>query len=248
MNILICEDEAPARKQLARFIQLVYPEAHIVAMVDTGKEARRYIQEKELDLIFLDIELADGPCFETLNDLQFDIPVIFTTAYDEYALKAFELNSVDYLVKPITRKQVSDAFSKLESLKEVLVNQPFVMKKELFKQDRYKERFLVKIGRKLLPISYTNIAYFQAEEKLVLLVTKEGKRYIVNYTLLELEDLLDPELFFRLNRQIIASHESIKQLEPYFKGQVVVELEPKPTQQIVVSRSQTPHLKTWMGY
>ena len=248
MNILICEDEAPARKQLARFIHLVQPDATIVAMVDTGKEAKKYIRAGNLDLIFLDIELADGPCFETLNDIQFDVPVIFTTAYDEYALRAFELNSVDYLVKPITRTLVSQAFGKLDTLRSVLAEDPFVMNKELFRQERFKERFLVKIGRKLLPIAHTDIAYFQAEEKLVFLVTNQGKRYVVNYTLLELEDLLDPRMFFRLNRQFVASHTAIRQLEPYFKGQVVVELEPKPAQDIVVSRSQTPLLKTWMGY
>lgn len=248
MNILICEDEAPARKQLIRFINMVQPEATIIATVDTGKEARKYIEKEDLDLIFLDIELADGPCFETLDDLQFDIPVIFTTAYDEYALKAFELNSVDYLVKPITRKSISGAFQKLDNLRSVLAEAPFVMKKDLFNKELYKERFLVKIGRKLIPISSSDIAYFQAEEKLVFLVTNAGKRYVVNYTLLELEDLLDPEQFFRLNRQFISSHAAIKLLEPYFKGQVIVELEPKTAQEVVVSRNQTPLLKRWMGY
>ena len=248
MNILICEDEAPARKQLARLIQFEQPDSIIIGMVDTGKEAKKYIQNHRIDLIFMDIELADGPCFESLKDLEFETPIIFTTAYDEYALKAFELNSVDYIVKPVTREKVRDAFSKLDSLKKMLTEDPFIMKKDFFKQGGYKERFLIKIGRKLLPIASEEIAYFQAEEKLVFLITRDGKRYTVNYTLLELEGLLNPEVFFRLNRQIISSHSSIKELEPYFKGQVVVRLDPNPGQEIVVSRNQTPLLKTWMGY
>ncbi len=246
MNILICEDEAPSRKQLSRFIKYLQPNANIVAMVDTGKEARKYIEERSLDLIFMDIELADGRCFDTLGDIQFNTPIIFTTAYDQYALKAFELNSVDYLVKPITRQSVAEAFSKLESLKSVLVNDPFIMKEELFSES-YKERFLVKKGRKLLPVKAEEIAYFTTEDKLVFLVTRRGKRHVINYTLTELESLLDPRKFFRLNRQFIASHNSIKELEPYFKGQVVVKLEPDTSTEIVISRSQTPLLKDWMS-
>lgn len=248
MRILICEDEAPASKQLARLVQQVRPDAEIIDRVETGEETRRRIKDENPDLIFLDIELADGPCFETLDGIEIRQPVIFTTAYDEYALKAFQLNSIDYLVKPLKKEDIEQAFQKLDKLRSTLLQQePLVIAKEIFEEEPHKERFLVKLGQKLLPITTDEIAYFYAHDKLVWLVTVENKRYVINYTLLELEELLDPRRFFRLNRQFIAHHQSIRELEPYFKGQVVANLTPNAEEQVVISRNRTPDLKEWMS-
>ncbi|MAL18800.1 MAG: DNA-binding response regulator [Balneola sp.] len=248
MNVLICEDEAPARKQISKNIKEVYPDVHIVAAVETGEEALSVIQNVDLDLIFMDVELADGPCFETLDKVEIHTPVIFTTAYDEYALKAFKLNSIDYLVKPISRQDIESGFEKYKKMKQSFEEVPsFKFKREIFQEKNYKERFLVKLGRKLFPLNTNEIAYFMASDKLVWLVTNEKKRYIVNFTLSELEEILDPEIFFRLNRQFITNVNAVKDLEPYFKGQVTVNLLPPVEEEIIISRNKTPELKDWLG-
>lgn len=248
MNVLVCEDEAPARKQISKHILEVYPEVEIVAAVETGEEALSIIRKHDLDLIFMDIELADGPCFETLDKVEINTPIIFTTAYDEYALKAFKLNSIDYLVKPITRQDIEMAFQKYKKMKKSFEDAPgFRFSKSVMDGNQFKERFLVKLGRKLFPVSISDIAYFMAKDKLVWLVTKERKKYIVNFTLTDLEDMLDPQIFFRLNRQYITSIDSVKDLEPYFKGQVTVNIIPPLNEEIIVSRNKTPELKEWLG-
>ena len=248
MNILICEDEAPARKQIAKQINDVNPEAVIVAAVETGEEALSAIRKYDLDLIFMDIELADGPCFETLDKVEINIPIIFTTAYDEYALKAFKLNSIDYLVKPITRKDIETAFGKFTKMKQGFEDKTaFRFSSSVMNGNSFKERFLVKLGRKLFPIHTSEVAYFIAKDKLVWLVTKEQKKYVINFTLTDLEDMLDPQKFFRLNRQYITNIDAVKDLEPYFKGQVIVNIIPPVNEEIVVSRNRTPDLKDWLG-
>lgn len=248
MKILICEDEAPARKQISKNITDARKDAEIVASVETGEEALIAIRKYELDLIFMDIELADGPCFETLDKVQINVPIIFTTAYDEYALKAFKLNSIDYLVKPITKQDIEQAFQKYSNMQRTFEGTSgFKFSKSLMDGSKFKERFLVKLGRKLFPINTQDIAYFMAKDKLVWLVTQERKKYIVNFTLTDLEEMLNPKVFFRLNRQFITSIDAVKELEPYFKGQVTVNITPPVEENIIVSRNKTPELKDWLG-
>ncbi|GAB5407956.1 MAG: LytTR family DNA-binding domain-containing protein [Balneolaceae bacterium] len=248
MKVLICEDEAPASKMLVKLLKQVNPFITIVGIVETGESAARFISEKKLDLIFMDIELADGSCFESLQGLEIKTPIIFTTAYHEYALKAFDLNAIDYIVKPISISQIEKALNKFSEIKEVFTPSiPFKFTPELLGQNIYKNRFLVKLGRKLFPIDVSEIAFFMASDKFVWLVTKQEKKYIINYTLSELEETLNPKRFFRLNRQFITQHSSIKDLEPYFKGQVIVNLIPEVEEKIIVSRNKTPELKSWLG-
>lgn len=248
MKILICEDEAPASKQISKHIKAVQKDAEIVAAVETGEEALSEIRKHDLDLIFMDVELADGPCFETLDNIEINTPIIFTTAYDEYALKAFKLNSIDYLVKPITRDDIAKGLEKYKRVKKTFEKGPaFKFAKEILNENNYKDRFLVKLGRKLFPLKVDEIAYFIASDKLVWLVTNQKKKYIINFTLTELEEMLNPELFFRLNRQFIAHINSVKDLEPYFKGQVTVNLTPPVEYEIIISRNKTPELKEWLG-
>ena len=248
MKILICEDEAPAQKQLVRMITGIRSDAEIIAVVETGDEAMAVIRDDNPDLIFMDIELADGPCFETLSDEEITVPIIFVTAYDEYALKAFSMNSIDYIVKPVVREHVEKSFYRYDQLRKNFQDSGrFVFDPSILNGKQYKERFLVKLGRKLFSIRSDEIAYFMAREKLVWLVTREKRKYIVNYTLSELDDMLNPEHFFRLNRQIISNIDSVKNLEPYFKGQVSVTVDPPLSVDVIVSRTKTPELKQWLG-
>lgn len=247
MRILICEDEIPAAKQLEKLIAKVRPDAKIIGTVETGKAAKKWIKQKQPDLIFMDIELADGPCFETLDNVKVDPPVIFTTAYDHYAVDAFTLNSIDYLVKPISEKDIQKAFAKLDDITRSLhPNTGFIFSQELFETPDYKTRFLVKKGQKLVPVVTEEVAYFRAHDKMVWLHTKSNEKYIIDYSLTELEELLNPDHFFRINRQYLANHDAIVELESYFKGQVVVKLVPRVDEQIVVSRNVTPDLKDWL--
>lgn len=247
MKILICEDEAVAGSRLAQIVREVRPEADILAVLETGKQVAAWLEHTTPDLMFMDIELADGPVFASLDGVEIGCPVVFATAYDHYAVQAFRLNGIDYLIKPITEHQVTEAFEKLDRMRGMLATSgPTVMRRELFEGKAYKERFLVKLGHKLLPITADEIAWFRAVDRLVWLHTSEGKKYIVNYTLGDLEEMLDPDKFIRLNRQYLASHGSIVELHPYFKGQVMVKLQPKTEDEIVVSRTQTPVLKEWL--
>ncbi len=247
MKILICEDEALAGSHLARIVRGIRPDAEILAVLETGKQVAAWLSQVTPDLVFMDIELADGPCFASLDGVEIGCPVVFATAYDHYAVQAFRLNGIDYLIKPITEEQVAAAFEKLERMRGMLaLAGPTVMRREMFEGRVYKERFLVKTGHKLLPVKVEDIAWFKAVDRLVWLYTAEGKKYIVNYTLGDLEGLLDPQRFIRLNRQYLASHGAIAELHPYFKGQVMVRLRPKTDDEIVVSRGQTPVLKAWL--
>jgi len=250
MKILICEDEAPAGRQISKLIRHLKPHAEILAVVESGKQAREWLEAtdgEKPDLVFLDIELADGSCFDTLDQVHIGCPVVFTTAYDHYALQAFKLNGIDYLIKPITEEKLKQTFNRIESVRSLMTEENGIkVSRELFEHQSYKERFLIKIGQKLIPIQVSEIAWFRAEDRVVWLYTHEGKKYIINYTLTDLEQMLDPKLFFRLNRQYLASRVSVSELYPYFKGQVVVQLKPKSVDEIVVSRIQTPALKEWL--
>lgn len=250
LNVLICEDETPAGKLLKSYLNEIDAGISIEGILETGEEAKEVILNRgeHIDLIFMDIELADGPCFNTLDQMELTIPIIFTTAYDEYALKAFRLNSVDYLVKPITKEDVKSALDKFNTMRATFTeSENFRFTKSFFEQKVYKDRFLVKLGRKLFPLKTQEIAYFMATDKMVWLVTDQNKKFIINYTLNDLEELLDPGSFFRLNRQFISNISAIRELEPYFKGQVAAKLDPFPDIEVIVSRNKTPELKSWLG-
>jgi len=248
MKALIVEDEPLAARNLKKLIGQYDEDIEIMPVADTIDQGVQALLKSAPDILFLDIELADGSSFEIFKHVDVKCPIIFTTAYDQYALKAFEVNSVAYLLKPITEEKLRQAFSRIDDRKARLDADLIAeIYKNLNKHSRqYKQNFLVKFGRKLVPISQSDVAYFVGEEKYVYLVTQDQKRYLVNYTLAELETVLDPAKFFRLNRQVLVGQRSIKVLEPYFKGQVVVSIEPHAEKQ-VVSRKQTKLLKEWLA-
>lgn len=248
MKIAIIEDEPLAANNLKRFIKKYDVETEIYPIADSVEQAVLLLKDVRPDLIFLDIELADGSSFQIFDQVEIKSPIIFTTAYDEYALKAFEVNSVAYLLKPITEEKIENAFHKLGKLKS-----SFSIKSinkavgEIQKgSDLYKRSFLVKKANKLLPIGTEEIAYFFADGKWVYLVSHQNNQFIVNYTLGDLEEQLNPSHFFRVNRKYLVSREAIDYLEPYFKGQVCAFLKP-PVEKLVVSRKTTPELKDWLS-
>lgn len=250
MNILIVEDEPIAAKQLKKLIREFDSDFEICGITDSISETVEILEKTKPDLIFMDIQLADGLSFEIFKQIEISTPVIFTTAFDKYAVDAFKVNSIDYLLKPITSESVKNAFANYEKMKSVFSKNSFsaqvVSILENIGRQQFKDRFLVKLGNKLIPVEISEVLYFFAEDKWTYIITKSNKKYLINYTLTQLEELLDPAKYFRLNRQYMVPRETLLSLESYFKGQVVVKLKTLESEKIVVSRQQTPLLKKWL--
>lgn len=254
MRIIIIEDEAPALSRIKKMVYELEPDIEIIATADSIEQAVSVIkQNSKIDLILMDIELADGQSFEIFNLVTVHCPVIFTTAYDEFALKAFKVNSIDYLLKPIDKDELQKAFNKYKTLQKnnsvVDVNQQMQELLLNLKQPAgaYKTRFLVKQGQKLISIATDDIAYFFMYDKLCYLQTNGNSRYVIDYTLDELMGMLNPALFFQLNRQTIASIACIQSVHTYFNGKLKVELKPALSNEVVVSRERASEFKDWLG-
>jgi len=202
----------------------------------------------------LDIQLADGKSFTIFEEFNVITPVIFTTAYDEYALQAFELNSIDYLLKPVNREKLKTSVEKFKKLKEYYGtgnpnNQIYdiIQKLKSAEKSAYKDRFLISKGDIMFPVKVSEIACFYAEDKEVFLLTHENKRYIIPHSIEELTAKLDPRLFFRVNRQFIISGDAIRKVHNYFNFKLKIELSADAKMEIIVSRSKTSAFKSWMN-
>lgn len=254
MRILIIEDEAPAARRLNALIKAQNPVAEILDVVDTVEGAVKWLQTHEPpELIFMDIQLADGLSFDIFDQVEVKAPIIFTTAYDEYALRAFKVNSVDYLLKPIEQEELACSLQKLRNLRDQFASPLDVNALRLLMQSlqpgqpQYKNRFLVRFADKLVFIQTEDIAYFMAEDKYVFIFTRENKKYPVDHTLDELDSLLDPATFFRLNRRLIAHLSSIQTIHSYFNGKLKLNLQPNPAIEVIVSRERAAAFKRWLG-
>ncbi len=252
MNILIIEDEAPAYRRLQRLIESNMPDAIIIDVFDTVKSAIDFFEkEKDPDLIFMDIQLADGLSFEIFDHVEITTPIIFTTAYDEYALKAFEVNSIDYLLKPVDETHLKKALNKWRNLKNrssLPVDILSVIREIEPEKKQFKSRFLIRHRDQLLSLKSQEIAYWILDHGTVKLIALDGRRFIYDKPLDEIENQIDPELFFRLNRQCIANIEAIESALMYDKSKVLVKLRPETEQKIVVSREKASEFKKWMDF
>ncbi|MCA0426892.1 MAG: LytTR family DNA-binding domain-containing protein [Bacteroidetes bacterium] len=251
MNIVIVEDETPALNRIIKLVKEVRPEYRILGTADSIESAANLIEmHPEIDLALFDIELADGQSFELFSVAQIQFPVIFTTAYDEFALKAFKVNSIDYLLKPVTQHDLAAAFTKYESLRGGSQNrvQGYDDLLRLIKGNSTtpKERFLVKQGQRLITVPVQDILFFQAADKMVYLTTKEGARYVIDYSLEELSGMLETRQFFQLNRQYLASMQSIKDIHSYFNGKLKVTVQGSMDDEILVSRERASEFKAWL--
>lgn len=249
MKYLIVEDEKPAQEHLERLLRDIEPQAQALAKLDSVSSAVRWLTTQHADLIFLDIHLADDLSFKIFEQVKVTSPIIFTTAYDQYALRAFKVNSVDYLLKPIDKEELTQAIVKFKErhnrtealdVQKLLatLNQPAAS---------YQERFVVTRGERVMSITTDQIAYFEGEDRYVYLTKKDGTRFIVDYKLSELEQLLDPRLFYRLNRSFIARFENIQNIYNLSKSRVKVELTPVAQREIIVSSENTQDFKRWLN-
>jgi len=256
MKILIVEDEELAVKKLQKTLRSVEPDADVVGITDSIKATIEWLQENEQpELILMDIELADGQSFEIFNLIQVKSPVVFTTSYDEYALKAFKVNSIDYLLKPVQKEDLEKAIHKFKSLsvKQHEHNDGMSMEsiikqlQQRLQPKEYRKRFLVKNGQKLVSIEVGDIRYFFSDGRLNFFKTADNKKFVVDYTMDELEDMLDPEKYFRPSRSFYVSINSIEKIDDYFGNRLILQLKPAVDKEALVSREKVTDFKKWMG-
>ncbi|GAB4229553.1 MAG: LytTR family DNA-binding domain-containing protein [Ekhidna sp.] len=252
MKVLIVEDEAPAFRRLEKILLEINPAVEILEVFDSVEDTVKWMKNHRApDLVFLDIQISDGVSFQIFEQVEVKCPVIFTTAFDEYMLKAFKVNSVDYLLKPIKKEELKAALDKFENMRLAFatsdVNISEVLSKISLGGDTYKGRFLVKQGDKMLAIKTPDIVCFQSKHGVVHIHTKHDKAYLSDFTLDELNEQLDPQEFCRANRQFIVNIDFILTVHKYFKGKLLVEMEHFNDEQITVSSEKASAFKQWMG-
>ena len=252
MQLLIVEDEMLMAKSLQKLVAEVEPTARIMAITQSVEETVGWLKSHPApDVILMDIELADGQSFDIFQQTEVKAPVIFTTAYDEFAIKAFKVNSIDYLLKPVKEGELKQAFHKYKAAKLAAVpdglHALLAEIKRLQQPSGYRERFLVKQGQRLHSIETSEIAYLFSENGFSFLRTKQGLKYIVDYSLDELEASLPPKEFFRVNRQYILSNSCIAGIHTWFNQKLKVDVSPPTGEPIVISRDKAPAFREWMG-
>jgi two-component system, LytTR family, response regulator LytT len=260
MTVLIIEDELPAARRLARLLTDIDHAIEVVTTLPSVEESLEFLMKKpDLDLIFSDIQLSDGLSFEIYRQITPSCPIVFTTAFNEYAIEAFKTHAVDYLLKPIDAQALATALMKFKThfLKENRFSQYNhdnlthiiqTLTQNAPTPKTYRKRFLVAKGDDYLSINVGDIAYFYSENRISRLVRTDGKWFPIDPNMDDLEQELDPTLFFRLNRQYIAQLSSIQKVSKYFNGKLKITLSPKPAEDVTVSREKADVFKQWMDF
>ena len=250
MKVVIVEDEISAAENLIELLKIVAPDAEVVTTLDSVKKSVAYFQQDvPIDLVFMDIHLADGISFEIFDAVDLKIPVIFTTAYDQYALKAFKVNSLDYLLKPIDETELKAAIDQyqqqanpkmedgaLEALRSLFTQAP----------KKFRTTFLVNQRDGMIPIKTEDIAFFYIEDSIVYATTKKNQKVAIDKKLEEIEEELDPQQFKRVNRQFIVNREALVNIKYYFNGKLIVNTQPPAKERMVVSKARATDFKTWV--
>ncbi|HEX7584698.1 MAG TPA: LytTR family DNA-binding domain-containing protein [Prolixibacteraceae bacterium] len=248
-KILIIEDEKPAAEWLRQLIFKFDPQISVLNVIDSVSGAAEWFQKNPApDLVFMDIQLADGLSFEIFERVKVPCPVIFTTAYEEYAVKAFKVNSLDYLLKPIAFNELEAAFQKFgtrhQKVPEVTIELLNKVKEMLRKQ--YKTRFVIKVGEHLKSVPVEDILFFYSLEKATYLYTSDFKTYLVDYSLDRISEMVDERRFFRINRKYILSNLSIADIVFYSNSRLKIKLKKPDEESIIVSRDKVPAFKEWL--
>jgi len=253
MQILLIEDEYPAAERLQRLLRQAAPAAEVLAVLQSVAAARQWLATHPApDLILSDIQLSDGLSFEIFEGLVVRSPIVFTTAYDEYAIKAFRVRSIDYLLKPIKLVDLQAALAKFHDLRATFSPTDSAQRLERLLDalplagKPYKTRFLVTSGAQLLPLEVEQVAYFLSRHELTTLVAHDGRRFVLDYPLEQLERLLDPACFFRANRQLLLHLRAVRRLHPHFNGKLKLDLHPATAEEALVSREKAAAFKAWL--
>lgn len=251
LNILIFEDEQLSAERMEQLLSRLDQEFKVLDVLSSVKQGISWFKKNHNpDLILMDIHLSDGSCFELFNQVEIDVPVIFTTAYDEYAIKAFKVNSIDYILKPIDFQELAAAFEKFNKYRK---QDPDIQKQlfhtlyeQISESGKYKQRFLVKIGEQLKRIESNEIAYFVFEDSLVWANSKTNLRLPMDYSLEQLEQMLDPMRFFRINRKMLINLDSVEKIHTYFNSRLKLHLRPDFGEDVIVSRERVNSFKKWL--
>lgn len=249
MNIIIIEDENRAANKLEKLLLAINPAINILAKIETVEESITYLKtQANLDIIFSDIQLADGICFEIFDKIKVTCPIIFTTAFDNYAIKAFKTNGIDYLLKPFEKEELQKALKKAESLKSKNSLEDLMKLANSLQNQKqtYKERFMVKVGDKINSISSAEILIFYSLEKATFILTKDGKKYIVDYSLEYLETILNPKTFYRISRKYTISIDACRNIISYTNSRLKIKIDALKDENIIVSRERVSDFKNWM--
>ena len=250
MNVLIIEDEKIAANNLEKMLHQIDENIHVQDKIDSIKSAVKWLGTNKTDLIFLDIHLADGISFKIFEHVKIQPPIIFTTAYDQYAIKAFKVNSIDYLLKPIEIRELEQSLNKFKELIR-MKNTGTIDYNSLIdllsNKTEYQQRFIVRYGQKVKSIKITSIAYFNVIDENVFLCTKDNKNYPIDYSLDKLENILAPKEFFRINRQFIVSYDAIENMFFLSKSRIKIILKQKPDKETIVSYSRLSDFKKWLN-
>lgn len=243
MKILIAEDEYPAYNRLKKMIADIEPNAEFYDQIDSLSELRNWLMShNNPDLAIFDIQLSDGSTFELLDNTPLNFPIIFTTAYNEYALKAYNAITIDYLLKPVNKEALEKAFTKLSQMQDCF--------KKVTEQEQLPEkakRFIIKIGQQIKTLATEDIAYFYSKNKSTLAKTFDNINYPIEYNLEELSKLLDADIFYKINRQFIINIKAIKEMKNYSKSRIIITLTPDSEEHPVVSADKTKEFKSWLG-
>jgi DNA-binding LytR/AlgR family response regulator len=250
MQVLLIEDEPHAVERLAKMVARLAPYATVHAPADSVAKAVGWLKNNPPpDLILMDIQLADGVSFDIFEQVPVSAPVIFITAYDEYALKAFKVNSIDYLLKPVDEEELRAAIVKLQTLRE-RPDQKSVIESISYAvqmlNKKYKEQFVVKVGEHLHVVEVQHILFFVSEEKVTIAQTRQNRKVILDFTLEQLENLLDPTRFFRINRKYIVALNSIHQMTTHANGRLRLTIQHCSDPDIVVARERLQEFKAWL--
>jgi DNA-binding LytR/AlgR family response regulator len=256
MNVLIIEDEVLAAERLSRLLLEIDPDILIAGVQQSISGAVSVLQQdKQPHLILADIELADGNCFEIFKRVPVTSAVIFTTAYNEYALEAFSANSIDYLLKPIRKEALEKSLQKFYSMKQQFATSFFAEHGDRLQQEIWKgsattpvkNNFLVKIGQRLIPVGVEEIAYFFADGRLVYLVTWDKKKMIIDHSLEELETMLQGQDYFRANRAFLVHRKSIQKCRALLSRKLKLDVLPEPDREVLVSKERSGPFKNWLA-
>ncbi|WP_281988683.1 LytR/AlgR family response regulator transcription factor [Aquimarina aggregata] len=252
MKVLIIEDEVSAKKYLIQLLNKIDPNIEIVKTIDSVKSAVKYLKkENDFELIFMDIQLGDGICFEIFEQTFVDIPIIFTTAYDQYAIEAFKVNSVYYLLKPIKEEDLENALLKFKKTRTHINHQHdqlnmFLKKMQGGSKNKHTTTFLISDKNALLPIKTKDFSFFFIESNIVRGVTFSNKSYALDKTISELEEELDSELFYRVNRQLLVNRNGVDRVYNHFYGKVKIDVTPEFDGPIIISKAKVKTFKSWL--
>ncbi|MDX2304985.1 MAG: LytTR family DNA-binding domain-containing protein [Microscillaceae bacterium] len=250
MKVAIIEDEPQVAQDLKNLLIELKPNIEIKSILNNVSHSVDWLQKNSVDLLFMDINLGTGLAFDIFEQIKVITPVIFTTAYDSYMLQAFKINSIDYLLKPIDKQELSKSLEKYEQL---YTNQPPIGWKQIWDNlqntpsPKYQTRMMVVSGEKILSIKTEEIAYFFGRQRYVSLVNFKNEYYLVDFTLDKLDEILNPYDFFRINRQFIINFSAIKNMHTYFRGRIKLELTPSTKEETVVSAERVNRFKEWLN-